>query len=152
MKPRALLLGEDVLPESVDLGLLSVADQLEAEDLLYGLEQRVVVVVRRAHGAGLDEGGQGDRADAATAGPPQARLVRIRVGRVVVAEAVLLAAACGGVLVVARLVERDEDGEAIIRGTQVARNLSAWTRPPFAPFWQRGMSCASAHVSGVIQE
>ena len=36
----------------------------------------------------------------------------------------------------------------MIFGTQVARNLSAWKRPPFAPFWQRGVSCPSAQVSG----
>jgi hypothetical protein len=39
-----------------------------------------------------------------------------------------------------------------MRGTQVARNLSAWFRPPLAPSWHLGMSCAPAQVSGVIQE
>ena len=39
-----------------------------------------------------------------------------------------------------------------MRGTQVARNLSTWSRPPLAPSWHRGVSWASAQVSGVIQE
>src|ERR1700751_4902525 len=114
MSARALLPGENVPGECVDLGLLSVADQLEAEDLLYGLQQGVVVVRHCADRAGLDEGGQGDRADAATARSKQAGLVRIRVRRIVVAETVLLAAAGGSVLIVARLVERDEDQPALL--------------------------------------
>jgi hypothetical protein len=39
----------------------------QAEDVLHGAQQRVVVGVHGADGAGPDQGGQQDRADAAAA-------------------------------------------------------------------------------------
>ena len=43
-------------------------------------------------------------------------------------------------------------GTAVIRGIHTLRNRLACGSPPFAPFWQRGVSCASAQVSGVMKE
>jgi hypothetical protein len=102
----------DVAPERAHLRLLRVAQVGQPEQVLDTAQQRVVVVGHLADRARPDELRQQHGADPAAARPVQARLVDVRVRRVVEAQAVLLAAARGRVRVIARLVEGDHDEPA----------------------------------------
>jgi hypothetical protein len=113
-----------------------VAEVWQAENVLDGAQQRVVVVADGADGAGPDERGQQDRPDAAAAGPffPGSSTFGCAGPRLDVSPQQAAESLPSPKVITMRPPSR-KGGEAMIFGTHWARNLSAWVSSGAGARW-----------------